>query len=59
MEQIILTPADVAEKLGICLPTVYKMLRNQNLPYVRAGDRFLIPSRAFEKWLECQQPITK
>jgi excisionase family DNA binding protein len=57
-EKTILLPEDVAKELGVCLKTVYTMCKDGNLPHVKAGDRYLIPRKAFAKWLECQS-VTK
>ncbi len=53
-EKTVLTPYEVAAKLGISLPLTYKQLRSGTIPSVKVGDRYLIPQAAFDKWLECQ-----
>lgn len=51
----ILYPEDVVEETGLCLKTVYKLLRTGRLAHCRAGDRYLISRKNLEKWLEGNQ----
>jgi excisionase family DNA binding protein len=53
-EKKVLTPIEVAKKLGCCRKTIYSMLKANEIPHVKIGDMYMIPVSAFEKWLmEC------
>jgi excisionase family DNA binding protein len=55
----VMSPLEVAKELGCCRKTVYTMLKNNELPYVKIGDMWAIPVTAFEKWLlECGRKET-
>ncbi len=55
-EKRVLNPEQAAKELGIGRNLVYRLLRNKTLPHIKAGDRYLIPVSALEKWLaECGQ----
>jgi len=43
---------ETAERLGLAERTVRKMVKNKELPSVKAGDRWLIPVSGLNKWLE-------
>jgi excisionase family DNA binding protein len=60
-QKMILNPDDVAAEAGICRRTVYNLLRSGELPHVKAGDKYLISRRNFEKWAngECQAQTVK
>jgi excisionase family DNA binding protein len=47
----VLTPLEVAQELGLCRKTVYEMLHKGQLPYIKAGDKYLIPTVALDKYL--------
>ncbi len=53
-EKAVLTPYEVADKLGLSLRCVYKQLKAGVIPCVKVGDKYLIPKSAFERWLNCQ-----
>jgi len=51
-ERKVLTVDEVAEKLGICSQLVRRQIRQIKkgvIPYVKLGDRYLIPKVAFER----------
>lgn len=50
-ERKVLTPAEVARQLRCHPKTVYKMLHEQQLPHIKAGDKFLIPIVALDRYL--------
>ena len=45
-----ITVRQISERLGICEETVYDMLRDQTIPNIRYGRRFIISRAAYEKW---------
>jgi len=45
-----ITVPEISERLGICEETVYEMLRDQAIPNIRYGRRFIISRKAYERW---------
>ena len=52
MERQTLTADEVAEILGVAVPTVYAAVKRGELPAVRIGDRVLIPKNALQRMLQ-------
>ncbi len=50
-EKRVLSPLEVAKELGLCRKTIYGMLHKGQLPYIKAGDKYLIPTAALDKYL--------
>ena len=50
--QEVLTLAEVAARLGVCVATVRRMIDRDKLPARRVGRQFRIPVHAFERWIE-------
>jgi len=48
-----LTPKEVREILQIGRTTMYKMIKNREIPVRRIGRKWRIPEAAFRKWLQC------
>jgi excisionase family DNA binding protein len=48
----VLTLADVAARLGVCVATVRRMIDPDRLPARRVGRQYRIPVEAFERWIE-------
>lgn len=48
----LLTLAEVAARLGVCVATVRRMIDRDKLPARRVGRQFRIPADAFERWTE-------
>ncbi len=46
------TPEQVAEMLVVSLRFVYSKLKDESIPAVHLGDRWLIPISSYNKWLE-------
>ena len=46
----IMTVREIATRLGICEETIYDMLRDQVIPNIRYGRRFIISRAAYERW---------
>ena len=47
-----ITPREISQETGICVPIVYRELRNGNIPNVKCGDRYVISRDAYRRWLE-------
>lgn len=47
-EKLAMTPKEVADTLGLSLNTIYSLLRENKLPYVRWNRRILIPRKDLE-----------
>jgi len=45
-----ITAPEIAVRLGICIESVYAMLKNRTIPNIRYGHRFIISRAAFERW---------
>ena len=45
-----ITVREISDRLGICEETVYDMLRDQAIPNIRYGRRFIISRVAYERW---------
>jgi excisionase family DNA binding protein len=50
MRRSTITVPEISERLGICEETVYEMLRDQAIPNIRYGRRFIISRAAYERW---------
>jgi len=51
-DRLALSPLEVAKELGISKNLVYKMISDNEIPWIRAGGkRLLIPRKALEEWL--------
>ena len=46
------TPEEVAKLLGLHANSVYQMLKNGELPGIKAGRKWLISKRRFHGWLD-------
>lgn len=43
---------DVAELLSIARPTVYKLVNNGEIPFIRLGKTLRFSRKAIERWLD-------
>jgi len=50
-EKRVLTTIECAKELGLCQRTIYKMLHKGQLPFIKAGDKYLIPVTALDRYL--------
>lgn len=50
-EKRVMTTVEVAKELGLCRKTVYEILHRGQLPHIKAGDKYLIPSAALDLYL--------
>lgn len=46
-----MTPKELAERMGISMPSAYNMTEIKGFPLLRLGKKKLIPIEAFERWL--------
>ena len=57
-----MTPRAVADRSGIGLMGIYALLKSGRLPAVRVGNRFYIPTAAYQEylasWGQGKQPKT-
>ena len=51
MEKRVLSPIEVAEILTVHRKTIYKMLHENKIPYIKAGDKYLISISALDRYL--------
>lgn len=47
----LLRPSEIAAFLGVTPSSVYKMIEQKRLPFVRTGRMIRIPRAAYEAWL--------
>jgi excisionase family DNA binding protein len=51
----LLTAAEVAQLLRIHLGTVYRLVKNNQLPGIRVGSDWRFSQEAIEKWMKAQR----
>ena len=49
--EMAMTVQEVADSLGVCVPTAYGLVNRPGFPKIRVGRRILIPREAFIRWL--------
>ncbi len=49
--EMAMTVKEVADSLGICIPSAYGLVNRPDFPKIRVGRRILIPREAFARWL--------
>ena len=54
MEKLLLTPAQVAELLGIGRTTAYDLVKRGAFPSVLVGSSVRIPAEAVRRWVDEQ-----
>lgn len=47
-----LTPADVARRLAVSKMTVFRLIQTGELPAIRAGRQYRIPTAAYESFVQ-------
>ena len=45
---------DVSIILGLSYTTVYKMARSNEIPFIKIGGQYLIPTNNFSEWLNAK-----
>ena len=56
-DNALLTVDEVAQRLRLSRNKVYELLHTHQIPHIRLGRQFRIPSLAFEKWIESASAI--
>lgn len=52
-DKLLLKAPDLAEELGVSLPTVYRILHSDDGPaYIRIGRSIRIPADSVKEWIE-------
>ncbi len=51
-ERATYTVSELAVRLGVSTATIYEQLKENKIPHLRMGTRYVIPRAAIEKWLE-------
>jgi excisionase family DNA binding protein len=54
-EKAYLTTADVAERLGLSRQRVTQLIVAGMIPHIRRGRLYLVPRRAYERWMETEE----
>ncbi len=56
-ENPLLTVPEVAKRLRLSPNKVYELLHAGQIPHIRPGRKFLIPTQALERWIETAAQI--
>ena len=51
MERTTFTAAEVADYIGLSKDFVYKLVRENKIPYIRIGARVVFKRTSIEQWL--------
>lgn len=54
MNKAAMSVKEMAEQMGISLPTAYKLVKQPGFPTIRLGTKILIPVEGFMAWLREQ-----
>lgn len=46
--KLCLSPEEVSESMGLCIDTIYRMLKAGILPSIRVRNRYIVPVSALE-----------
>lgn len=57
IDKKVLYPEDVVKETGLGISLVYRMLKNNEISHVKAGDRYLISRTNLEKWLNGESGV--
>ena len=47
-----ITVREIAEYLGISLPSAYNLVRLKFFPYLKVGNRYVVPRDTFLLWVD-------
>lgn len=51
MEKLVLSVRELAERLGVSMPTAYALTEREGFPVVRLGHKKVVPLADLEHWL--------
>lgn len=51
-EKLTYTPKEVTQVLGVSLTTVFKLIKQKEIPTIRIGRKVLIPKGKLKDWLD-------
>ena len=54
MEKMVFSVREMADRLGLSMPTAYNLTKREGFPIVRLGHKILIPVADLERWLSQQ-----
>lgn len=52
MERIMLTVKEISEALGIGINQTYKLVKRDDFPKIKIGQKYLVPKLEFEGWIK-------
>ncbi|MEN3132677.1 helix-turn-helix domain-containing protein [Bacillus albus] len=52
MNKLTMSAKDVADLLGVCCVTIYRMCRQKKIPHNKIGARYIFNRVTIERWLE-------
>ncbi|MCP4607762.1 MAG: helix-turn-helix domain-containing protein [Planctomycetes bacterium] len=55
MDKLLLKVSEAGEMLGVGRSRMYEMLATKELPSIRIGKSYRIPSKALNQWVEERQ----
>lgn len=50
MEKLFLRPAEAAEMIGFCRTSIYKLIRQEEIPFCKIGKSLRISVTALQDW---------
>ena len=51
MDKLVFSVREMADKLGVSMPTAYALTERQGFPVVKVGNKKIIPIKDLEAWL--------
>lgn len=57
MERMTLTYKEIAQLMGLSLPTLRKQVHKLDVPHIHYGRRVLFPKAAFLHWIDTQSQL--
>jgi excisionase family DNA binding protein len=52
MEKLVYSIPEVAELLGISVPTAYALIKTKDFPVLHIGKRKVVPKQGLEEWIK-------
>ena len=56
---LMLSVPEVAKVLGISRAGAYELVRSDNFPKIRIGNRIVVPKDKFIQWIEAQTEVSE